>query len=124
MSTIDDFKGLYDLLQDTKRLDLWDKITGLREENLSLREELLATKGRLSELEDEQEIESQLVFENNCYMRRMKDGTAEGPFCCRCWDTEKVLARMQRLWPDKPENQSVRCPECKTCGSLGGVFST
>lgn len=92
--------------------DLKIKISELVSENLRLKEENFILKNSLKSLEKQNELASLLKFENNHYYL-IKENTKEGPFCSKCWDSEKKLVRIHNGGSDMGTIYFT-CPNCKT----------
>ena len=83
-----------------KNQDLKEEILNLREENISLKEQLSKRQN------------FNMVFENNRYFNVKEDNTKEGPYCSNCWDSDKMAIRLQRV-DYHLEGKCYICPRCK-----------
>jgi|SRR3989344_6803626 len=86
---IEQYREILDALE--KMLEMQNKINELQTENIDLKNKL--------------EIQKKLTYRNNAYWTQDEN---QGPFCSRCWDSEKKLIRMQ------PRNtpEYFDCPNC------------
>jgi hypothetical protein len=101
MSTIQDFKDIYELLKKFADVEMQEKFMAIREENVELREENLTLKTQNKELEDKLRTRERLVFDGSVYWLKEQDGSMDGPYCQRCYDDRDKLIRLQdsdNLW--------------------------
>ncbi len=116
MGILDDVRSVGRLIQKIGNMDLYKKvldlqgnIIGLVEENNRLRNEVESLKVKL-------QIKESLKFERNSYWSKKSDGTQDGPFCSKCWDTEKLLVRMLPI----ANPAYCDCPNCKVRVNISG----
>jgi hypothetical protein len=86
-------------------LDLRDEIVSLRAENEELRQEI-------KRLSDAADISGSIVFGDHAYWQRRTDGSLDGPFCSKCYDTEGKLIR-----PHPQFHMNTRIWQCPNCRS-------
>jgi hypothetical protein len=101
MSLIDKAKDIYELVKKDAATELQERLMEFREEALSLQEENLKLRTRIQELEEQASRRDEIVFEGEVYWRKRSDGngngdgSTEGPFCQKCYDTQGKLVRLQ-----------------------------
>lgn len=66
-----------------------DAIGGLREENVDLREKMLALEKRLA-------LADELEFDGTKFWKRKEDGQKEGPYCQKCRDKDGKMVRLTK----------------------------
>ena len=88
------------LIKKGMTLEAHEKIMELREAALACREENLALKERLKDLEEKQTIKDQLYFDGRVYWlgTDITHNHENGPFCASCYDKDEKLIRLQ-FWP-------------------------
>ncbi|MEK7719795.1 MAG: hypothetical protein AAB347_09330 [Bacteroidota bacterium] len=111
-------KRAYELSKTVANVELKEAIVSLRDEcvnikheNVSLKDELLETKKKNMELRTKLELESSLVFHDDCYWKRTDNEKEDGPYCSSCFDDKKKLVRL--LFLDFNPEYSM-CPNCKS----------
>lgn len=92
------YKDIIELIKKGSTLEAQEKIMELRESALELQEENLSLKEELLTLKKEVATNKSLVFSNGVYWKQLDDGKQDGPFCPKCYDTNKnnPLVRMHR----------------------------
>lgn len=103
-----DISKILDLIKDP---DLKIKISDLVSENLSLKEENFKLKRKLESIENKIAIEKNLLIEGNLYFMN-KENKKDGPFCTKCWDSDKKLVRLHLSDVDQGISH-FNCPNCK-----------
>jgi hypothetical protein len=93
MSIIDDAKQIADLIKKYNDQDLYERIVTLRGEILALREENLTLKEDLRQCREAAAMADRLVRHGNCYFLK-DDGKLEKPYCLTCWDSDKKLVSL------------------------------
>lgn len=86
----------------TNILDLKEEILSLRTENVSLKEELQKQK------------QYNMVFENDLYWNVKENEEKEGPYCTKCWDSQRKSIRMHNSAGSMGTGHCYKCPECDT----------
>jgi tRNA(Ile2) C34 agmatinyltransferase TiaS len=107
MSIMDTAKDVLELVKKGATIELQERLMQLREEALVLQEENIKLKETVQALEKEREIEQELVYEQPYYWR-VKDDQKEGPYCQKCYDSDKHLIRLQA----QGQGEWI----CKACG--------
>lgn len=103
---INSAKVALDIADAMKNQDLRSAILDLKEELLKLREENTNIKEQLSVREN-----YNMQFLDNAYFNVKSDETKDGPFCSRCWDSDKKAIRLLK-------KQGANLYECPNCTSL------
>jgi putative ubiquitin-RnfH superfamily antitoxin RatB of RatAB toxin-antitoxin module len=97
MIPLPDYKTIVDLIKKGATLEAQELIIQLREAAVGLREENLALKEKLKELESALEVSGELEWDGKAYWRRTAEPAAkEGPFCQACYDQHRKLIRIVR----------------------------
>ncbi len=84
-----------------KLADVQVECAKLAEDNALLRQDLIEIREKLQARED-------MEYRNNVYWRRLSDGKFEGPYCPKCLDGERKVARMA----DRSDDNFWRCAVC------------
>ena len=109
MGIVDDVKAVAKTVQQIGNIELYQKILDLQSEIMEVVEENQSLKRRITELEEESRIRSELIVQDDCYWIPQDSGHPDGPYCTNCWDVRGDLVRM---WKSaNPEYSS--CPNCK-----------
>jgi hypothetical protein len=102
-----------------KILDTLDKVVIVQgslyqaqNELMRLQEEKRQLSEKVRSLEDKLALQEAMTFDGRMYWK-MQDEKKDGPFCQLCWDSEKLLIRLQGN-----ENDQWYC--CKCRGSYHG----
>ena len=88
------YKDIVDLIKKGATVEAQEKIMELREAIIELKDENSSLHQQLQSLEEELRIKGQLKFEKSVYWL-LEDKKRTGPFCQRCYDIDKKLARLQ-----------------------------
>jgi len=115
MSIIDTAKDVYELAKKGATLELQEELLKMREEALALQEDNLNLKQRISELESQSNLKEDFEFDGSLYWKTLDDGNSEGPFCQRCYDTEKKLVRLQDASYTDMDGSRVKMWTCRAC---------
>jgi len=94
MGILDNAKEVADLVKKYNDLDFYQKIVDIRDEIFQLREENLALRQRVKELEDSEDISSRLRRAGNVYKLKESDDSESGPYCMTCWDADRKLVNL------------------------------
>lgn len=94
MAIVEHAKEIADLIRKYNDLELYQKIVDLRDEIFSLREENIALRAKVKELETVEDIAPRLSRDGNVYYLSEPDGSKKGPFCMPCWDAERKLVNL------------------------------
>jgi len=102
MGIFSEFQSMAALFQEAGKMELYEKIAKLFEENRALKE-------KVSELEKKLKLKESMVFEDRAYW--IKDGEKkDGPFCPHCWDADGLTIRLI----DSPVTPGRKnCSKCK-----------
>jgi hypothetical protein len=79
---------------------------------LEAQEEMHGLRAQIAELRHAEEISEALTLRENVYWQPKASGE-DGPFCTRCFDSEKKLIRVHMQPPEFQDFGKRRCPECK-----------
>ena len=88
------YKDIVDLLKKGATVEAQERIMELREAVIKLQDENFELRQQVRQLEEELKIKGQLKFEETVYWLHEHEEKT-GPFCPRCYDIEKKLARIQ-----------------------------
>ena len=106
MSLLPNYKEIIELLKKGSTIEAQEKIMELREGALALQEENIKLKERISELESELNKKKEVRWEAPFYWAISND-TKEGPFCQKCYDTDRKTIRLQEI-----EKGNWHCKAC------------
>lgn len=95
MSLIKTTQDIYELAKKGLTIDLQERLMELREEALALQGENLALKRRVADLEAQMAVGSSLSLDGVVCWKTGQETEREGPYCQRCYDTDKKLIRLQ-----------------------------
>lgn len=95
MSIIETSKDIYELVKRGATIDLQQRLLQLREEAMSLQEENLLLTQRIQDLEEQLRISTELEYDGSLYWIKKSDTENEGPYCQRCYDSDRKLIRLQ-----------------------------
>lgn len=107
MGVLDTIKDVATLVQKADNIELNQKILELQSQIMNLLNENHTLRGQVRDLSERVELQDSLTFKDNMYWRTLDEGV-DGPFCSKCWDTDRKLVRLQTLG-----NQAQYCPACK-----------
>ena len=102
-----------ELAQHAQSADLQHELLTAREEYEALYQQNQRLAERVAELERElRDAAGQLQYREPWYYRTMPDGSEQGPFCGRCYDTRGLCVRapMRRVGGG---GELRECPECR-----------
>jgi len=88
------YKDIVDLMKKGATVEAQERIMELREAVIALKDENFSLRQQVRSLEEELRIKGQLKFEKTVYWLLEGERKA-GPFCQRCYDIDKKLARLQ-----------------------------
>ncbi len=109
MGILDEVKSLVKTVQQIDNIELYKKILDLQAHIMELLEENRRLKGDVDSLREKLRVKESLKFERDAYWIEPLDGQKDGPFCCKCWDTNQLLVRM--IFCGDPAYSE--CPSCK-----------
>lgn len=105
MGIFSEFQSMTKLFQEAGKMELYEKIAELFNENETLKKEVSKLKKKL-ELKDSMEFDGN----RDWYMMLDKDGNEkDGPFCPHCWDTEECLSRLKQSTVDPSFHRCHKC---------------
>lgn len=112
-TAIDSAKAVAKLAHDYGKMDLYQqavelmaKVTEQQQQIMELSQELFELKKQLADVAADNKLRSELVIKDHAYYRPLDGGKLDGPFCCRCFDADQKLIRIQ------PGNAGWYCEQC------------
>jgi len=99
---------IMDLVKKGTTLEVQEKILELREAALRAQEENLELKTKVARLEETLKLRNKVFWNKPSYWID-DDGTIDGPFCQKCYDSVQKLIRLQ-----DGTNDCWNCHECKS----------
>ena len=93
MSILDHAKEIAELVKKYNDQDLYERIVGLREEILQLRDDNLGLHEQIKSLKEANDITARLRREGNCYFLD-DDKEKMRPYCLTCWDADQKLVSL------------------------------
>ena len=113
-STVKDtIKDAVTIAQKSDNIQLYKSILDAYNAAIELMGENVDLKERIKELESQKVTGDMLEFNNNAYWVKKEDGSVDGPFCSKCWDSEKKLVRMHVV-NIKEKAKAAKCPNCNS----------
>ena len=110
MGMIEYAKELGELIKKYNDQELYERIVKLREYLLELREENVALKEKIGEMERANDISKRIKRDFNCYFLE-EDVEKQNPYCLTCWDADrKLISLIQGHSPTK--GPTVTCNIC------------
>ena len=104
------YKEIIELIKKGSTLEAQEKISLLREEIISLREEKSNLLEKLKQIEVRQKIKSKLEWDGTVYwLIENKTDKKDGPYCQKCQDADEKLIRLQG-----GKNDVWFCHQCKS----------
>lgn len=100
MSVYEMAKDALALAQKSDNAEIIRKLLDLQAESLDDRETIRALREENVELRKRLQLQGELRWEHNVYWRELADGTREGPYCGKCWDGDRKLARFAEFEGD------------------------
>ena len=104
MAIFDDLKSVAGVLRKADKIEEYQKILEIQGKLLELQKRNTDLESENKNLKEKLTIKGSLKYDRNAYW----DDQGGGPFCSRCWESDKQLIRMQPL--GNPEYFS--CPNC------------
>ncbi|MFC1461489.1 hypothetical protein ACFLQR_03100 [Verrucomicrobiota bacterium] len=108
MGVIEKGKKLFKLAQQIGSIEIQQNVIELQSDILELQEEVQSLRKENEELNDNKKIDDELILQDNAYWRTTGEQTRKGPFCTRCWDTDKKLVNLTAIGRQHPI-----CPTCE-----------
>lgn len=96
MLKLPSYKEIIELMKKGATLEAQEKIMELRESALNLQKENICLKERITILEKELEIKKQILWDGTVYWLKEDENNQDGPFCQKCYDSDKKLVRLQK----------------------------
>jgi len=113
MGVIDEIKSVVEVIKKIDNIELYRQILDLQSEIMKLVEENNELKTKIKELESKFILKESFVLGLNSYWIKKGD-EYDGPFCTRCWDSDKKLIRIiSQSGRDRFEAMH-RCPNCNS----------
>ncbi len=109
MGAIETGKEIVKLAKHLGNIEIQQKVIELQGEILDLQQELQTLRKDKEDLKDASSIDKDLYLKDGAYFRRsLPADSRKGPFCTRCWDTQRKLVTMHST-----EDSALWCGECK-----------
>ena len=111
---IPSLQEIVDLIKKGADLEAQEKIMELCDACVSFREESLALRERVKELEQKLSQKDKVIFETGTYWVEGQE-IRDGPYCPACYDSNDKLIRLQH-WPESDDgmvSERYLCPICK-----------
>lgn len=90
--------------------ELLGSLADAKIEIANIKEIILEKETTIQQLKSQLEVEKDVAWEDPYYYRILDDKKKDGPFCQKCYDTDKKLIRLQS--PDK--NGFWKCEACQS----------
>jgi hypothetical protein len=108
VALIPSYKDIKDVIAKSLTVEEQAKIIELMDMNYELREERIALKERIKELEEKLALKESLIYKEPAYWIKGSEGF-DGPFCQICKDDRGKLVRLQTSLHKK------ECCACLVC---------
>lgn len=105
MSILSDIQLIGKALQESGKIELYQKLLAIQEKDLEVQEENKTLKAEIEELKRVASISGSIQFKDNAYYLTGNDG----PYCSCCWDRDNKLVRLHTT-----VYRYFVCPACKT----------
>ena len=103
-------KEIMELIKKGFELEAQEKIMELRQAALELQEENLALKEEVKGLKEDLEIKGQIERdEEMCFFYLVDEDDRKGPFCQRCYDKERRLIHLRKMYVDSDYRECLDC---------------
>ncbi len=122
MGAVEYFKAAYDLARKAQNVELQGQLMEAREEFNALKEEAIALRERVAELERERELRQATTYKEPSYFVTKRDGTEDGPFCQKCYDADQKLIRQHES--TDAMGTTRHCQQCDAVVQVGPVSDT
>jgi ribosomal protein L37AE/L43A len=93
-----------------KLAELLDSLSDSKIEIANIKEMVLEKELKIQELTAQIDLRANVIWENPYYFKLSETGEKDGPFCQKCYDSDKELIRLQ-----SPNNNGYW--QCKACKS-------
>ena len=117
MGIVDTFKELATLAQKVQNRELYERLVAFQSDIFTLQEENRDLKETVRELRAKLELQGKVVWKKPSYWL-IEGKKKNGPFCQKCYDSERKLIRLQDEGSD-----SWRCLNCKSYFEGPNYFS-
>lgn len=104
-----DLKLIATALKEAGRADLQVQLLELSEKLREKEDRIHTLEWEIRSLREAGDLKARVHSHEEMYFVRQDDGSDDGPFCTRCYDTDGKLIRLQVTDWDQP-----KCPECGT----------
>jgi hypothetical protein len=108
MSLLDTAKDVYDLAKKGMTIELQEKLMELWEQALTLQEDNLKLRSRITELDEKARLKESMHFRAPFYFR---DGDSV-PFCPVCWERDGKPIHMRAYTGDGDDRRYHTCGVC------------
>ncbi|MBI1929150.1 hypothetical protein HYR99_33505 [Candidatus Poribacteria bacterium] len=82
--------------------------------------EIARLKKEMEDLKEKLKTRDSLEFEDDAYWIKKPDGTKDGPYCSKCYDTEQKTVRMKGGSGERTK-KTYFCPNCRH--HIGEIYS-
>jgi len=106
MGIYDGLKDAASILKEAGKIDQYRQILEAQEKLLDMQKQIADLESDNQDLKDKLKTKESLTYENNAYW--IEGEKKDGPFCSRCWDSERQIIRMQPCG----NRAYASCPNC------------
>ncbi len=111
MGVYDGLKDAAKVLQESGKIEQYRQILNAQGKMIEMQKHIGDLEVENRDLKEKLEIKGKLRYEKNAYWFQEEKGH-DGPFCSRCWDSDKKLIRMQPCG----NPAYFDCPNCQNKG--------
>lgn len=108
MALIPSYKEIVDLLKTGATIEAQEKIMELRVASLELQEENMQLKKQLAEAEATLAVKQAVTWKPPFYWVKLGE-KEDGPYCQKCYDTDRKLVRLQKNLNDETAWRGLAC---------------
>lgn len=108
MNILENLKGVSNLLQNLKNVDLHSKMKEISNQALEMQNEIEFLTKENHELKKKQDIESKIKRYDELYFTLGNDSSVL--YCTYCWDNERKLIQVRK------NHGKFVCPHCEKVG--------
>ena len=121
-SALETVKKAIEIAENVKNVELRSLILDLKQNILDLKEQNISLQEEVSRFKNIELNEKSLFFENNVYWKLVGE-EKQGPFCPKCWGTDKTVnplgfdkqfynwkcsvCKFTETHPDKPNSRKI-----------------
>jgi len=109
MGIIDKVKELAVLAQKVQNIELYEKLVSFQSDIFALQKENSELKDKVRQLAEKLYLQAKVIWEKPFYWLKENE-TKDGPFCQKCYDSDRKLIRLQGR-----DNDIWDCFNCKSC---------